>query len=346
MKFVKQGIENRKLWKSICGDLTPSEEIKQIYEQNSLTSCEITFLCYSAKYNLLDISERFEIYRTIPFQQRKANSLYNYELRYGKEIGSKFYYEKNNLCKHTLENFINRYGKEEGTKRYKTHNSKKIETLDNFIRRYGANEGNKRYKEFCTKNKGNLTLNKQQQIYGEEEGLKRHKKIRDLFKYNSSLEGYVSRFGKDLGHQKFYAKINKMQSAIKRNICGCSSSSQKLFNELFEYLKCSYTEIFFKTLNKEYCVKQYFLDFYVKDVNKSIEYNGDSFHANPTIYGPEDYPHPYIKNLKAKDIWLYDNKRLEEIQETGIITLTVWEKDFRTNPTQIIKSCVDFINGK
>lgn len=346
MKFTKQGLENTKIWKIICGELTPSDEIKHIYENNSLRECEIKFLCFSVKYDLPNISERFEIYRNIPPKQRKANSLYNYELKYGKDVGSKLYREKNKACKHTLENFVNRYGDVEGLKRYKEHNSKKRETLDNFIRRYGNDEGNKRYKAFCERNKGNMSLSRQQQLYGEEEGLNRHKKLRDFFKANSSLEGHILRFGKEMGHQKFFAKMTKMHSATKRNINGCSSSSQKLFRELFESLKYYYSEIFFSSLNKEYNVKQYFLDFYVKDVNKCIEYNGDSFHANPSIYGPDDCPHPYIKDVKSKDIWLYDNKRLEEIQDTGIVVLTVWEKDFKTNPTETIKRCIDFINEK
>lgn len=346
MKFAKQGLENTKVWKQICGDLLPCEEINHIYKTNALTPCEMKFLACSVKYELPNITERFEIYRVIPYNERKANSIYLYHLKYGKEIGNKLYYEKNKKCKHTLENFAKRYGEEEGLKRYTEHNSKKKETLENFIRRYGAVEGTKRYNEFCERNKGNMSLERLQELYGEEEGTQRHKDIRDFFKFNSSLEGYVIRFGEELGQEKFYERMNKMKNGVRRNTSGRSASSQKLFKEIFNCIKNDYEEIFFDTLNTEFGVKQYFLDFYVKDVNRCIEFNGDSFHANPLIYKPDDKPHPYLKDIKAKELWAYDKKRLAEIENKGIMVLTVWEKEFRTEPTNTIQKCINFINGK
>lgn len=346
MKFAKQGLENTKVWKKICGNLIPCDEINYIYKTNALTSYEMKFLAYSAKYNLPDITKRFEAYRSLSFRQRKANSIYIYHLKYGKEVGNKLYYEKNRKCKHTLENFIKRYGEEIGLLKYNEHNSKKKETLENFIRRHGEVEGRKRYVEFCERNKGNTSLERMLELYGQEEGVKRHKEIKDLFKFNNSLEGHIFRYGEDLGFQKFHERMNKLRAGAKQNLKGRSNSSQKLFKEIFNCIKNNYKEIFFESLNVEYVVGRYFLDFYVKDVNKCIEYNGDSFHANPSIYKPEDTPHPYIKNIKAKDLWAYDKKRIEEIKKQGILTLVVWEKDFRTNPTETIQACINFINER
>lgn len=55
----------------------------------------------------------------------------------------------------------------------------------------------------------------------------------------------------------------------------------------------------------------YFYDFVDIDNRLIIEYNGDMYHANPSVYNESDNPHPFRKNLKSSDIWIiYENKKI------------------------------------
>lgn len=76
--------------------------------------------------------------------------------------------------------------------------------------------------------------------------------------------------------------------------------------------------------------------------NKIIEFNGDCFHANPDIYGPNDIPIPYI-NKTALDIWKYEDERLSLLERNGYKVLVVWETDYRTNPEKTIELARAFL---
>lgn len=67
-------------------------------------------------------------------------------------------------------------------------------------------------------------------------------------------------------------------------------------------------------------------DFYIKDKNLLIEFNGDYWHCNPTKYLP-DYFHT-IKGMTAKELWKKDNQKTKIAKDNGYKIITIWEDDF------------------
>lgn len=133
---------------------------------------------------------------------------------------------------------------------------------------------------------------------------------------------------------------------------GYSEISQVLFRDILN----SYSDIndtkyvFFWTKNNEYYLKSnnsiYLYDFTDIKNNKMIEYNGDQYHANPSIYSHDSYPHPYHKKegYRAKDIWLKDKNKIEFANNNGFEVLTIWDSEYRKNPQQTLQKCIEFIN--
>ena len=112
-----------------------------------------------------------------------------------------------------------------------------------------------------------------------------------------------------------------------------------MFFSIFEIIKNKYKEIFFATIknnneNNEYEViledayHRYFLDFYVKDNNKVIEFDGDYWHGEKR------------GNQKR------DKQREDNLRKLGFVNiLRIKERDYKSNPDEVVKRCVDFINN-
>ena len=75
--------------------------------------------------------------------------------------------------------------------------------------------------------------------------------------------------------------------------------------------------------------------------NKLIEFNGDYWHANPLFYGPMSFIK--AKNKKAKDIWEYDNIKINTAKYQGYDVLVIWENEYKTNKEETINKCIDFL---
>lgn len=343
MKFYKKGIEKRKEWIDICNNKQPCPIIKELYYSNNLKPSEIKFLAYSCKYNLENTLERFKQFQSMPFNLQRGNSLENYILKYGTEIGTKRFEQKNKNSSGNIKNFIRKYGNELGKQKYVEANKKKRCTLENFVRKYGIEIGTQKYKNFCERNRGNHSLERQIELYGKEQGLIRHSSNRKKLKELNTLHGFILRYGKEKGEQKFYERMRKMHNAT-RHQASHSILSQKLFKEIYLLIQNKFKEIYFASLNKEYGFDRYFLDFFIKDNNKCIEFNGDLFHANPDIFKSSDTPHPFLKNVTAETFWDYDKQKLDTLRKNNIMVLTIWEKDFRQNSTETIIKCVNFLN--
>jgi hypothetical protein len=76
-------------------------------------------------------------------------------------------------------------------------------------------------------------------------------------------------------------------------------------------------------------------DIYIPSLNLIIEYNGDYWHCNPDKYESEYFNQK--KNKYAKDIWEYDNNKLELIRNYGYNLEVVWENDLKTNNNIILE---------
>jgi len=73
--------------------------------------------------------------------------------------------------------------------------------------------------------------------------------------------------------------------------------------------------------------KRKYFDFLLVEYNILIEINGDYWHANPTIYKPNDIIHYNFGYTKAKEIWEKDEIKKEIAEKNGYKIIYIWEKE-------------------
>ncbi len=137
------------------------------------------------------------------------------------------------------------------------------------------------------------------------------------------------------------AEINRK----KINKIPYSQISQKLFWEIFEIVGNDKT-VFAENKGEFYLKNEennWFCYDYVDHIRKKcIEFNGDFWHCNPSMYESEHF-HP-VKMEKAKEIWKFDEDKIKLIEKKCYEVLVIWETDYRNNPQQILQNCIEFIN--
>lgn len=240
--------------------------------------------------------------------------------KWGKELGEKKWDE---YCKKhskiaSKEYFIQKYGENEGLKIY--HDSRAI-TKKGMIQKYGEELGIKKWENYCKQQKITKSFDYMINKYGYDKAIEINKSkaltLNNFIKKYGEIEGNKKYIDFSKKHIKFYSKI-----------------SQKLFNELDEYLGKKYTT-YYATKNNEYSFKiidKYVcLDYFIKELNICIEYNGSIFHGEPRLFNDNDKCNPFI-NLTAKEIRENDEKRYKLLKEIyNIDTYIIWELDYNKN---------------
>lgn len=177
-----------------------------------------------------------------------------------------------------------------------------------------------------------------------------------------SLEKCIDRYGEEEGNRIFQERQEKWQNTLMSKSTeeierinreklskgkGYSKISQKLFIELYKYVYDKFDEIYFATLNNkkgivesvdknffyEYChvskkskkQKIFFFDFFIKDTKKIIEFDGDYWHG------------------QARGNQLRDKERDEVLLSEGFQVLRVKERDYKNNPNQTVKECIEWL---
>jgi len=186
--------------------------------------------------------------------------------------------------------------------------------------------------------------------YSEDDATKMLSKRQTTFSKDICIE----RFGEEEGLDVWNDRQIKWQNSLSSN-GNIKGGYSKISQELFWDLLMTYNEndrinIFFHTKNFEVILRSsniYLYDFTDTKRMKMIEYNGDQYHANPSIYGPDDTPHPYHKTKKycASKIWEKDSNKMELAKSNGYDLLVVWDSEYRKNPKQVLQKCIDFINS-
>ena len=198
-------------------------------------------------------------------------------------------------------------------------------TLEYYIKR-GCTEEEARQK--LKDRQATFTYEKCVQRHGEEEG----KKI---------FEARQEKWQKTL-NDKPQEEIERINKAKMNNGKGWSKISQELFRRIEENLKGRYSNIYYATNghegehgNNEFMVmvpdtgKHFFLDFYVEDVNKVIEFDGDYWHGEGR---------GNVERDKLRD------QNLIDLGFTEI--LHVKERDFKADPEKVIAECVAFVDKR
>jgi len=134
---------------------------------------------------------------------------------------------------------------------------------------------------------------------------------------------------------------------------GKSNVSIELFDRLRDdILQCTeFKKIFYANNNQEWFVRFnnkeiYFIDFFLKDTGKVIEFYGDYWHANPNQYDvSQTISYPGGVNRQVSEIWNSDAERIKNIMSVPYIrdVMIIWESDFKRDKYAIINKCLEFL---
>ena len=274
------------------------------------------------KYGAFSYGYPENIYKEI-CKTTVAVTLKSMQRKWGDEEGKKRW---DNYCKlqaevNTFEYKSNKYGwtKEQ----FELFNKSRAVTKENLIKKYGEIIGEEKWNNYIEKQKLTKSYEYMVDKYGEDKA-KNINKSKALI-----LENYINKYGENIGYTKYIEQINKHKNYY-------SKSSQKLFNDIDNIISNKYTTYYATKGNGEFGImlknKHYIkLDFYIKELNICIEFNGTHFHGDPRVYNYNDTPNFYNKNQTAKEIWEKDYNRYKELENYGIKTYIIWELDYNEN---------------
>lgn len=172
----------------------------------------------------------------------------------------------------TLENYINNFGEIEGKKKWEEYERKQAYSNSFKYKKEKYGWTKKEYNEF---NKSRaVTLDNLVKKHGEKEGLEVWNNYIERQRYTCSKEYFIEEYGEKEGLEKWN---NWIEKRIFLN--GYSEVSQEFFKELDKKLN-NYTT-YYQEKNQEWFIRDsesiYFLDFFIKELNIAVEFNGDLY---------------------------------------------------------------------
>lgn len=174
--------------------------------------------------------------------------------------------------------------------------------------------------------------------YGEELGYQKYKERNNKISQANTLEWYIKKFGLEDGTNKFTLRQNKMRRSFLINSLKISKPSHTLFNILKNEIN---------DLVEEQPINNFFIDMFSKNYKLAIEFFGDFWHCNPKKY-KEDFYNKLVHKT-AKEIWEKDIKRINYLLTKNDIILKliiVWESSFHLyGPDKICQKILDKIEN-
>ena len=241
--------------------------------------------------------------------------------KWGEEEGIKHW---EHYCELQSKSNIFEYKKEKygwTQEEFDEYNKTRAVTLENLVSKYGEQIGKEKWEAYLEKQHVTKSYDYMVEKFGKE-------KTDEINKSKATtLENFIKRYGETEGKKKYFEAIKFCKTFY-------SNVSQELFNKLDYYLGKKYTT-YYATKNGEYPVHlingmEIRLDYYIKELNIDIEFNGDIFHANPKIFKADDRPNPWAKQYTAQQIWEGEAKRIDLLEKTlGTKTIVVWERDYK-----------------
>lgn len=243
----------------------------------------------------------------------------------------------------SLESFIKRFGEEEGKKKFDAYSKRQAYTCSKEYMKETRGWTDEQWKEFNQSRAS--TKENFIKRYGEDLGTAKWDKYCAYESYaGNSLEWFISKYGKEEGN-KIYLDVCDKKSLFK----AYSNISQDLFRRIDIKLGNQSINSKYSEKNNEFEVfinidgikRIARLDYFLN--RKVIEFNGDYWHANPTIYSSEDLIKFYNETKLAKDIWEADAKRNKAIEDLGYKIKVVWEEDYMKDRDKLVDECVKFL---
>lgn len=290
--------------------------IKNVYDTTyNLCVCES---CLTKKFPEYQYKNKSRVFNMM-------NDITAYAFNIPDNIKNKWMDEK---YKRTLNNYILLFGEDIGKQKWVEYCQKQSKSNTFEYKNKNHNWDEKQFEEY---NKSRAITKKNLiKKHGIVEGLKIWNDYLNRQRYTCTKEYFIFKYGKIKGEEKYN---NFCEKRIFKNI-NYSNISQFLFRNIDIFLN-KYTT-YYATKNNEFILKnidsEYYLDYFIEELNIAIEFNGDMWHGNPELYNEYDRPNPFNKQLKCKDIWIKDTQRLNYIKENyNINTIIIWENYLKVN---------------
>lgn len=229
----------------------------------------------------------------------------------------------NKLFSNTEESIKEKYGNDLGSVKWRSYKDIQAET-NTF--EYKAKKYNMSKEEFDIYNKNrSSTIENFIERYGEEIGIDKWDAYCERQRYTTTIDYFIEKYGEDEGTikwEKFYT--DRIEAPCNRS----SAQEMVVLKQL--------TELGLDLIHQHKIRKGRTFIYDYANIEKKllIEYNGNIWHMNPTIY-KENSIQPRT-NLLAKDVWERDRKKRKVAEENGYSLYVIWEKDWKKNKDKII----------
>lgn len=271
-----------------------------------------------------------------------TNSLAHFQKKYGGEMGRTKYeeYKRFQSTKNTYKYKQQTYGWT--ADQFRDYNTSRAATKDNFIKRHGIVKGTVLWDKYCERQAyAGSSLQYFIDVYGEEQGQVKWKQL--CASKSNTLENYIKRHGKTAGAAKYAADRARQIGRLKMQLPH-SKAAESFISKLHALLPQQIQNgSMFHPFTQEYifqCGDRYFLaDYYNFVTNRTIEFFGDFWHANPKMFDDDRYMY---QGLTASSIRKRDAVRTELIRQHSPIMI-IWESEANNDPT-IIQRAIDFIS--
>lgn len=226
-------------------------------------------------------------------------------------------------CKkqHTKETCLKKYGKEY----YLQTKESRIKSKQTCIKKYGT--------EYPTQNKliKEKIINTKIKKYGNANYINIEKAKNTCLKKYGETNYMKTKEGKLKIRNTILKKYGDYSNRIQNN-AGRFKGTSKSEKELIEFIKTIYNKEII-TNNRYKFLNDLELDIYLPQNKIGIEFNGDYWHMNPSLYKAN----VYNKALKcyAKDVWNKDNNKKQLCNKNNIELIVVWEYDWKNNKDNV-----------
>jgi hypothetical protein len=385
MKYSGINVLNKSTFKNSYFSEMEQESILNLFFDDKETYLKfLNLLGKYIKYNfpISVLIAQWPIYLILEknLSPRDSSSERAYIAKYGEELGKEFHKDKTSRTIITRDDFVEKYGEEKAAKILSGRSGK----IEAYIARHGEEEGKRRWKEYCDKRNKTFkskrgTYTKRNlawfiERHGEEKGYKiwddkrkaqaykvsyayyveiygdqAQEKIREC--KSRDLNFFIKKYGEEEGLRRHDEKrLKASQDLIKRGYSTPSKWSLAVCEKIKEFIPdlkyYGYDELIwelsleFKKLMKQKIVRP---DLFYK--GKVIEFQGDAFHANPDLYEDSECPHPFDKNITAKEMRNADAIRMSYYKSKEYEYLEIWQKDWYNNPKETLEKCLIFLNS-
>ena len=342
------------------------QKVLNEFSEYEIVSCEQDKnIAFMIQNDVINYYGRLKRLKTLKKEGKYSTSLYAYFLRYGKKKYMETYLQKKDKHIRNLPNQIDYwlrkgYSEEEAKEEISKFNtnvskysaekirghseyscrSKKywlrkgyseeeakeeikricgVGSKEQFIKRYGETEGLKKWEERQIKWQNTLNLKSDEE------------KILINKKKNHTIESYIlNGLSEEEARKKSYEYYNKRKNY--------SNISQKFFELLDENLNHN---TYYKIKNYEQQFNGCNVDFFDKNMNIVIEFNGDYWHGRKGKYD-DDF---VIYGKTAKERRDYDDNRYKKILNSDKVKdiIIIWESDFRKKPDIIVQKTLEMM---